>query len=159
MRTISFCFLALTMMTSTAFAQEAAAAEPSVEQFAGTWRYSGSAQSGTRIIERSVDRTVEPMNIFVRAIAAGRLRGKNQLVRSIQITVSGQNVTVVFDGNRTYRTTLGSWRSHTFDGDSINVQFRYRGGTLVQLFRSDSGTRRNVYRIMPDGRMRLEVTV
>ena len=32
-------------------------------------------------------------------------------------------------------------------------------GALVQLFRSDGGTRRNVYRMLPDGRMRLEVTV
>ena len=153
----------LTLTLSLAFALAlpslAAAQDEGVERFAGTWRYSGSAESGTRIIHRAVDRTVEDMNIFVRAIAAGRLRDKNQLVRRIQITVSGDTVTVEFDGNRTYRTQLGQWRRHTFDGDSINVQFRYRNGALVQLFRSDSGSRRNVYRILDDGRMRLDVTV
>lgn len=135
------------------------AAEPGVSRFAGTWSYSGSHDHGTQIISRAVDHTVEPMNIFVRAIAAGRLRGKNQLVQRIVIAVDGDNIRVEFDGNRTYRGTLGQWRQHTFDGEAINVQFRYQGGALVQLFRSEGGTRRNVYRIMPDGRLRLEVTV
>ena len=154
--------LAFPAMAPTAHAQDDAAeeaADEGVTRFAGTWRYSGSAASGTQIISRAVDRTVEPMNIFIRAIAAGRLRGKNQLVRRITISVSGETVTVDFDGNRSYRAQLGQWRRHTFDGDSINVQFRYQRGSLVQLFRSDGGSRRNVYRMLPNGRMRLDVTV
>lgn len=151
--------LAIPLAATSSHAQEEAAAEEGVERFAGTWRYAGSAQSGTQIISRAVDRTVDPMNIFVRAIAAGRLRDKNPLVRRITITVTGETVNVDFDGNRSYRTTLGQWRRHTFDGDSINVQFRYQRGSLVQLFRTDGGSRRNVYRMMPNGQMRLEVTV
>ena len=137
----------------------AAPAEAGVSRFAGTWSYSGSHDHGTQIISRAVDRTVDPMNIFVRAIAAGRLRGKNPLVSRIVIAVDGENIRVEFDGNRTYRAALGQWRRHSFDGETINVQFRYTGGALVQLFRTDGGSRRNVYRIMPDGRLRLEVTV
>jgi len=132
---------------------------PPEEAFNGTWRYAGSAQHGTQIIHRAVDRCVEPMNFIVRGIAAGRLRDKNQLVQRIEVNVGGGNARIVFDGNRTYRTGLGAWRSHTFGGDSIRVQIRESRGSLVQLFRSDSGSRRNVYRMMPNGQMRLEVTV
>ncbi len=142
-----------------ALGQDTAADTTAAEQFNGTWRYTGSAQHGTQIIHRAVDRTVEPENFIVRSIAAGRLRDKNPLVRRIEINVSGGNARIVFDGNRTYRTALGAWRTHTFDGDSIRVQIREHGGALVHLFRSDSGTRRNVYRMMPNGQMRLEVTV
>lgn len=133
--------------------------EAGLERFNGTWRYNGSAASGQQIIERQVERTVAPMNIFVRAIAAGRLRGKNQLVRRIEINIANDNARIVFDGSRTYRTGLGQWRNHTFDGDQLRVQIRHRGGSLVQLFRSDGGSRRNIYTILPDGNMRLQVTV
>ena len=129
------------------------------EFFNGTWRYVGSAQHGTQIIHRAVDRCVEPENFIVRTVAAGRLRDKNPLVRSIAINVSGGDARIVFDGSRTYRTALGSWRTHRFDGDSVRVQIREHNGALVQLFRTDSGTRRNVYRRLPNGQMRLEVTV
>jgi len=141
-------------------AQPAQAAEvPAAERFNGTWRYNGTNEHGTQIIHRAIDRTVEPMNIFVRGIANGRLQGKNQLVQRIEIAVHGTDARIVFDGNRTYQTALGQWRAHTFSGESINVQIRKRGGSLVQLFRGDSGTRRSVYRMLPDGNMRLEVTV
>jgi len=135
------------------------AAPPAAERFNGTWRYSRSAAAGTAIIHRAVDHTVDPMNFIIRPIAAGRLRDKNPLVQRIEIHVSGGEARIVFDGHRTYRTPLGQWRTHHFDGDAIQVQIRERGGSLVQLFRSDSGTRRNVYRMLPNGNMRLEVTV
>lgn len=143
-----------------ALGQEAteAAAGPG-EQFNGTWRYSGSPSHGTNIIHRAVDRCVEPENFIVRPIAAGRLRDKNQLVRRIVFTVGNGNARIVFDGSRTYRTALGSWRRHTFDGDGINVQIRATRSSIVHLFRGDSGNRRNVYRMLPNGQMRLEVTV
>jgi len=132
---------------------------PAAEAFNGTWRYAGSAAHGTQIIHRAVDRCVEPENFIVRSVAAGRLRDKNPLVRNIAINIGSGNAQIVFDGSRTYRTGLGAWRTHTFDGDSVRVQIREHNGAIVQLFRTDSGTRRNVYRMMPNGQMRLEVTV
>ena len=129
------------------------------EQFNGTWRYSGSASHGTNIIHRAVDRCVEPENFIVRTVAAGRLRDKNQLVRTFVFTVGNGNARIVYDGSRTYRTVLGSWRQHRFGGDPVNVQIRATSNSIVQLFRTDSGNRRNVYRMMGDDRMRLEVTV
>ena len=151
--------LSLLCAPSAVLAQEAEAADEGASRFAGTWRYTQSAQHGAEVINRAVGHTVEPMNIFVRAIAAGRLRGKNPLVRRIAMTVNGDNVQVVFDGNRTYRAPMNQWRSHTFDGNTVRVQFRYRNGALVQLFRSDGGTRRNVYRLRANGTMSLSVTV
>ena len=140
-------------------AETPAAQDPVAEFFNGTWRYAGSAQHGTQIIHRAVDRCVEPENFIVRSVAAGRLRDKNPLVRNISINVGGGNARIVFDGSRTYRTALGAWRTHRFDGDSVRVQIREHNGSIVQLFRTDSGTRRNVYRRMPNGQMRVEVTV
>lgn len=145
-------------VAAPAFGQDSSGAS-GIDRFVGTWRYAGSQDHGTRIIHRAVDETVAPMNFFVRSIAAGRLRGKNPLVQRIEIANPNHNIRITFDGDRTYETAPNQWRTHRFDGESIRVQIRERGDALVQLFRTDSGNRRNVYRLTGDGRMRLEVTV
>ncbi|HJL19880.1 MAG TPA: hypothetical protein RMH99_29725 [Sandaracinaceae bacterium LLY-WYZ-13_1] len=155
--------LALVALASVGVLAPPAAGQESggdgIAPFVGTWRYAGSHEHGTRIIHRAVDHTVEPMNFITRGFAAGRLRDKNQLVRRIDISNPNGNYRVTFDGNRTYTTPPNEWRNHTFDGERVRVLIRRRGDALVQLFRTDSGNRRNVYRITGDGRMRLEVTV
>ncbi len=136
-----------------------AAADQGPARFNGTWRYAGSPSSGQQIIERAITRAVDGMNFITQPIATGRLRDKNPLVRRIDINLTSTDARVVFDGNRTYRGQLNTWTNHTFDGDTVRVEFRHRGDSIVQLFRTDSGTRRNVYRLMPNGQLRLEVTV
>ena len=147
--------LALPSVAPRAEAQETSG----LERFVGSWRYAGSQQQGRQIIDQAVSHAVDPMNFIVRGFAADRLRGKNPLVRRIDIADHGGNVRVTFDGDRTYEAAPGQWRTHRFGGESVRVQFRVRGDALVQLFRTDSGSRRNIYRITGDGRMRLEVTV
>ena len=137
----------------------AAAASSGHERFRGTWRYAGSAAHGEAIIERAVVAAVDGMNFITQPIATGRLRGKNPLVRSLEFTTTDTHIRVVFDGNRTYRTPIGGWANHTVDGAQVRVQFRIRGDSIVQLFRSDGGTRRNVYTLLPNGQLRLAVTV
>lgn len=162
-----FAWLGPVLLTLIAFfavpvasGQEAERAPaPGPERFNGTWRYAESAQRGRDIIERAVVRAVHGMNFITQPIATGRLRGKNPLVQRIEINLTATNARVVFDGSRTYRGALDAWTPHTFDGETLNVQFRQRGDALVQLFRSDGGSRRNVYRLMPNGTMRLEVTL
>src|SRR5690606_25439742 len=99
------------------------------------------------------------MNFIAQPIAAGRLRGKNPLVQRIQINLTATHARVVFDGSRTYQGELDAWTPHSFEGDSFNVQFRHRADSIVQLFRTDGGTRRNVYRLLQNGNLRLEVTL
>ncbi len=153
-------FFVLPFPPGEAAGQEApAAAQQGPERFNGTWRYAHSAQHGRDVIERAVVRAVHGMNFITQPIATGRLRGKNPLVQRIQIDLTATNARVVFDGDRTYQGALNTSTRHTFDGETLNVEFRHRGDALVQLFRSDSGTRRNVYRLLPNGTMRLEVTL
>lgn len=154
---LALCALAF-VATPAALGQEGGGDE-GIERFNGTWRYSSSASHGRNVIERAITRAVDGMNFITQPIATGRLRDKNPLVRRIQIDCNSSRCRVVFDGSRTYRGALGQWTNHTFDGDTIRVQFRHRGDAIVQLFRTDSGSRRNVYRMLPDGRLRLEVTV
>lgn len=152
-------FFAVPFGPGDAKGQEAAAAAQGLERFNGSWRYGSSASRGRDIIERAVVRAVDGMNFITQPIATGRLRGKNPLVQRIDINLTSTDARVVFDGNRTYRGALNAWTSHSFDGETLNVQFRHRGDSLVQLFRSDSGTRRNVYRLLRNGGLRLEVTL
>ena len=152
-------FFALPFPPGEARGQEVPAASAGPERFNGTWRYAQSAQHGRDVIERAIRRAVDGMNFITQPIATGRLRDKNPLVRRIEIQVTNDRARVVFDGDRTYRGALNEWTTHRFDGETLNVQFRHRSDSLVQLFRSDSGTRRNVYRLMPNGNLRLEVTV
>lgn len=149
--------LALSAIAVPALGQDDAAGD--LDRFVGSWRYTGSPSQGAAIINDAVGEAVEPMNFIVRGFAADRLRGKNPLVRRIEIAERGGNVRVTFDGDRTYEAPPGQWRTHRFGGESVRVQFRVRGDSLVQLFRTDGGSRRNVYRVTGDGRMRLEVTV
>ncbi|MCB9595239.1 MAG: hypothetical protein H6719_21150 [Sandaracinaceae bacterium] len=137
----------------------AAAAQSGPERFNGTWRFAGSASQGRQTIERAITRAVDGMNFITQPIATGRLRDKNPLVQRIEIQLTATNARVVFDGSRTYRGALNQWTNHTFDGETIRVQFLHRTDAIVQMFRTDGGTRRNVYRLLPDGRLRLEVTV
>ena len=148
--------LALLCLTGVAYGQDA----PSVDDFVGHWRLDGSEAHGRQVIERAVGRAVDGMGFIVTDIAAGRLRGKNPLVRNIAIEHNGDHVLINFDNSRRYDTALGQWTPHqTPDGDTARVQHRYHGGALVQLFRTDAGSRRNVFRLQPDGKMRLDVTV
>jgi hypothetical protein len=156
-------FLAFVLVVgSAAFGQDQPtqpSAASSVEPLIGTWRYSGSAAHGAEIVNRAIGRTVEPMNLIVRGFAADRLRGKNQLVQRIAISRTSDGFRIVYDGSRTYQTPTNQWRVHNFQGESLRVLIRENNGSLVQMFRSDSGTRRNVYRIVGEGRMRFEVNV
>lgn len=154
---LAFVVAPLASPAPVAHGQEADSEGP--ERFNGSWRFAGSASSGRRTIEAAVERAIDGMNFITQPIARGRLRDKNPLVRRIDINLAPPNCRVVFDGSRTYRGQLGAWTPHTFDGDTIRVQFRHRADSIVQLFRTDSGTRRNVYRLLPNNRMRLEVTV
>lgn len=145
----------LLSVAGVASGQEAAG----LDRYVGHWRYDGTPEHGQRIIEAAVGRAVDGMGFIVSDIAAGRLRGKNQLVREIVISQAGDRVRIAFDGTRVYETALEQWTPHhTPDGESVSVLHRYHQGSLVQLFRSDSGTRRNVFRMSGD-RIRLEVTV
>lgn len=154
---LAFCALAL-VIAPAALGQQETAAEGAA-RFNGNWRYAGSASHGREIIERAVVRAVDGMNFITQPIATGRLRDKNPLVRRIDIDATDDSVRVVFDRGRTYRGQLDQWTDHRFDGDTVRVQFRHRGDALVQLFRTDSGSRRNVYRLKRDGRLQLDVTV
>ncbi|MGE0792375.1 MAG: hypothetical protein AB7S26_42265 [Sandaracinaceae bacterium] len=151
---------AVVVVAPRSSAQDAPAQEQSPqERFNGTWRYNGSASHGRNIIEQAITRAVDGMNFITQPIATGRLRDKNPLVQRIEVALTTSDCRVVFDGSRTYRAPLNTWTEHRFDGDTFQVEFRHRDDSIVQLFRSDGGTRRNVYRLLPDGHMRLEVTV
>lgn len=139
--------------------QDSAGGATGAARLNGSWRFASSAAAGRQTIERAITRAVDGMNFITQPIATGRLRDKNPLVQRFEIQIANGNARVVFDGRRTYRGALDAWTPHRFDGESLSVQFRDRGDSLVQLFRTDSGTRRNIYRVLPDGRMRLEVTV
>lgn len=130
-----------------------------LERFTGTWEYAGTREQGTQIIHDAVDRTVESMNFMTRGFAADRLREKNPLVERIDISTEGDELQVVFDGERHYRAPLNQWRAHTFQDETVRVQFRQQDDSLVQLFGTESGVRRNVYRLLGDDRMQLEVTI
>lgn len=155
---LALVLVPLSPSTPVAHGQEGEASS-GPDRFNGTWRFNGSASSGRQTIEAAVERAIDGMNFITQPIARGRLRDKNPLVRRIEINLAPPNCRVVFDGSRTYRGNLNAWTPHTFDGDTVRVQFRHREDSIVQMFRTDSGSRRNVYRLLPNGRMRLEVTV
>jgi hypothetical protein len=133
----------------------ATAQAPSPAPFDGVWRLDHPNDEGRRIVDRAIDRAVEPMNYFVRAIAADRLREGTHINRRITLRAADDRLTVQFDDRDAYTTRIG----RTTRQQGMRVTQRLRpNGQLEQVFETDEGTRWYVYTPLADGRMRVETT-
>lgn len=163
---LTFFFLALTLAAASAGEAQATQEGPprvsepgAAERFTGVYRLAGSVENGTRVIHRAIDHAVEPMNVFVRAIAAGRLRDRIAVVHRIELDVQGAQATITFDHERRCRSGLGQWRQQQLNGRTVRAQIRERSGALVQLTRGQRGSQRVIYRLRADGSLHADFTV
>lgn len=126
---------------------------------AGTWHF---VPEDSDQIEERLGQAVSHMNFLIRGIARNRLRNANRPIQRIDIMYPESDVYIAF---RADEPPTISPRSGEFvpyrrsDGEVVQVKTELEDGLITQFFDSDDGQKQHVYRLLPDGRMALEVTV
>lgn len=130
-------------------------------RFEGEWRYDGSDAQGRRIIANAIDRGVEDMFFLARGIARGRLEDANRFSPTLRFAFPADRIAITFERRFSYSTPAdGSWRRVTDpEGETVSCSQRFSRGRIVQVFRSDEGTRTNVFHTVSEQRLRFHVTL
>ncbi len=130
------------------------------ERLNGRWVLAVPQASAQRTVDAAIERAVNAMNMIMRGVARPMLRDNTPINRSITFELrSVDAIHCRFDTGASYTTPLGGTRNgQTLDGDTLRVTQRYNDGGLEQVFEADQGTRWNVYRPLPDGRLRVDAT-
>ena len=120
--------------------------------FDGTYKLD-DAQSDN--IDTAIDQGVKGLNFLVRHIARNRLKKLNPGYRTVSITSSDSEISIVVDNQPALKmATNGSavvWTSPA--GGKTNVKVRFENGHLLQQFDSSDGHRVNDYTLSTDGRV------
>ena len=152
--------VALAVLPGDASAQATSPADA----LGGSWHLAGSRADAEAARDAAVERAVNAMSYFVRAIARPRLRDGTSIDDGIELTFEADDrLRVRFsgrDGRSEYVTTLGRTESRArADGSTIRVTQRlHEDGSLEQVFQTDGGTRWYVYHPRPDGTLQVEIT-
>lgn len=126
---------------------------------AGTWAF---VPEESQEIEERIDQAVSHMNFVVRRFARNRLRNANKPIERIILDYPEEDVYISLreDEPPTVSPQSGEFVPYTrADGEVVQVQTELGDGEITQFFDSDDGQKQHVYRLRPDGRMELEVTV
>ena len=132
---------------------QAPQAEPEgADRFAGTWRYQGTPAEGRSIITRAIESATDDMFFVTRGVARGRLEDKNQFTREVEFGFPPGRIRIGFDMS-SYETPASgrSVQVETPDGETARLSQRLVNGRLLQVFRTDEGTRTNAFMVSPDG--------
>jgi hypothetical protein len=101
----------------------------------------------------AIERTVADVNFLIRGIARGRLTDRNQPYARITFRFPPGFIEVLAEGRPLFRSpdngAAATWRGP--DGAEYRITQRVDGDTIVQEVGNADGTRRNVFRISPDG--------
>lgn len=125
---------------------------------AGRYRFVGG-DSERASVARAVDGVVSDMNVFVRAIARGRLERATRVAEKVEVSRDGSKVTVKLDG-RAYVTARDGEpvQVTTPTGEEVTLTHRHVGPDVEQRFAGADGGRVNVFRCEGE-RLRLDVRI
>jgi hypothetical protein len=156
---------------STARAQSGAAAPPTAVVTptgatalppTGSYPYILAADSSDDV-RSAVNRTVEPMSFITRPIARGRLNATNPTPQDVKVQITGDTLSVGFDGGTPVVTPLDGvtvpWQS-SLTHETYQAHATVVGDTVSQHIAAPDGIRQNAYIFIDGGnRLRLRVTV
>ena len=114
-----------------------------LQTLSGRYRHAGGARE-QQALEDAVDEVVADMNLIARPIARERLLEANEIPQRLSVEVSGDRVTVSFDG-RSYTATVGGPAVSVVGvtGDPLKLTLRVDKSTLVQRFVGSRGGKTN----------------
>lgn len=122
-----------------------------LSKLSGQWRFAGGSQQRSSV-EQAIEEVVDDMNVFVRGIARSRLEDANRVPPEIAITPDGENLTVQI-GEEVYTGPISgeTVRVRNPEGGISRMRYKFRDGSLYQIFRADDGDRINVFTPRDDG--------
>jgi hypothetical protein len=104
-------------------------------------------------LSAAIERTVSNVNFLIRGIARGRLTDRNQPYGHITIRFVPGFIEIQAEGRPLFRSpdtgAQGNW--HGPDNADYRIVQRVEGDSIVQEVGNSDGTRRNVFRVSPDG--------
>ncbi len=112
-------------------------------------------------VKAAVDRAAGKFNFVLRPFARSRLTKANPVPKKVRIAYTAADVSVQLDGApplvapRDGRKV--TWKRD--DGALFELTAHLEGGVLRQSFKGEDGERTNVYRLRPDGKLAMEVTL
>lgn len=112
-------------------------------------------------VKAAVDRAAAQFNFVLRPFARSRLTKANPVPHNVRIAYTSAEVSVQLDAAppvvapRDGRKV--TWKRD--DGTPFDLTAHLEGGVLRQSFKGDDGERTNVYRLRPDGKLAMEVTL
>jgi hypothetical protein len=120
--------------------------------FNGTYKLDDAASDN---IDNAIEQGVKGLNFLVRHFARSRLKNLNPAYRTVSITSSARELSIVVDDQPALKMRAdGStvvWISPA--GARTNVRVRFDGAHLLQEFDSPDGHRVNDYTLSADGRI------
>ena len=125
----------------------------------GTFAYEAA---GSDNINQAIESAVARMNFITRPIARGRLRKTNEPYRTVRISFTPAQISVVTDTRDAIVSPANGapikWTRE--DGEVLDVATAWRGATIEQSFTAEDGKRVNTYSLSPDGNvMTMQVTI
>lgn len=130
------------------------------ERLSGSFLLAEPMDDVQRRVDRAIVRAVQGMSFLTRGYATSRLRQANRIERRLRTEVIGSRVTMTY-GDVSYTTPNASWQDEREpNGDPVRLRQVVRGNRIEQVFRSDEGQKRTVYRFSRNGdHVTLDITV
>lgn len=135
------------------------ATEETLERLTGEWGFTGGTEERGRLAEE-IDGLVEQMSVVTRGIARSRLTTANVIPEQVTITRSGDQLTIVFDG-QSYTAALDGAPVEVTGatGEALTMRLRSTPDGIEQRFTGEDGGRANVFLPREDGGMQISVRV
>ena len=119
-------------------------------QFTGHYTLDAGASDN---IQQSIDRTIAPMNVIIRAIARRRLRETNDAYDSVTLDCAGDRISIQFEHAAPVVVpatgAVIKWTDE--DGETFDVSAKLVGRSIEQVFAASDGVRTNRYTLSADG--------
>jgi hypothetical protein len=103
---------------------------------------------GKAIVEDATRAALEDAGLLVRALAKPRILDNNPPFERLVIARRGDEVQVDYEGARSYRAPLdgAAVKQRSPDGSEVEVSYRRRGSTLMEIAQAKEGRAVNTYR-------------
>jgi len=129
-----------------------------VPGLAGTFALDAKASDD---VKAAVERSAAEFNFFIRGIARSRLTKANPVPQKVRIAYTDNDVSVQLDAAPPVVAPRDG-RKVTWtrdDGAKFDLTARTENGALSQSFKGEDGARTNLYKLRPDGKLAMEVTL
>lgn len=128
-------------------------------QLQGTFAYDAASSDN---INQAIESAVARMNFITRPIARGRLRKTNEAYRTIRLSFTPAQITVITDSRAPIVSPASGsaikWTRE--DGEVLDVATAWRGAAIEQSFTAEDGKRVNTYSVSADGSvLTMQVTI